>query len=252
MDINNPKKQQSGLGIAGMILGITAVLLSCILVGGVLGAIGIVLSIVGLTQKDKSSGTAIAGTVLNSVAIVIAAIFFIVSLGSTNQKENDPEIQQTENSPQKETTVQESNTKESSSEEVPSKEDESNKFHVGDTLETKKIKLSYLSCGDYSDDNMFVAAGDGCKLIYFEFECENVSNSDVSIGYIYFDCYADGYDASRSLSTADNAMSSIVTLSPGRKTKGIVVFEVPEDAQSIEVEYETDYWRQDKAIFVYE
>lgn len=93
MDINNPKKQQSGLGIAGMILGITGVLLSCILVGGALGAIGIVLSIVGLTQKDKSSGTAIAGTVLNSVAIVIAAILFIASLSGYTPKEKNTETQ---------------------------------------------------------------------------------------------------------------------------------------------------------------
>ena len=47
-------------------------------------------------------------------------------------------------------------------------------------------------------------------------------------------------------------MTSITTLSPGRKVSGIIVFEVAEDVSEIEIEYETSYWTQKKAIFVYE
>ena len=36
----------------------------------------------------------------------------------------------------------------------------------------------------------------------------------------------------------------------GRKATGSVYFEVPQNANSIDVEYETNYWSGNKAIFV--
>lgn len=38
------------------------------------------------------------------------------------------------------------------------------------------------------------------------------------------------------------------SLSSGRKTSGRIYYEVPEDAQSIELEYETDFWTDHKEI----
>ena len=70
---------------------------------------------------------------------------------------------------------------------------------------------------------MFIEAGDNNKLIYFEFEFENIGVTDTSVGFYDFDCYADGYEARNSMCTADNAMTSIANLSPGRKMGGIVV-----------------------------
>lgn len=40
------------------------------------------------------------------------------------------------------------------------------------------------------------------------------------------------------------------TLSAGKKTKGSVFFEVPKDAKNITVEYETNFWTENKIIFV--
>lgn len=130
--------------------------------------------------------------------------------------------------------------------------DTNNIFYVGDVVETKKVKLSYLSCGEYSDKNMFIEPAEGNKFIYFEFEFENIGDTDTSVGYFDFDCYADGYEAKNVMITADNAMTSIASISPRRKLSGIVAFEVPKNAESIEVEYETSYWTQKKAIFIYE
>ena len=47
---------------------------------------------------------------------------------------------------------------------------------------------------------------------------------------------------------ADEELSA--TLSAGRTTSGKVYFEVPKDAESIEFEYEMDFWDSKKAIFV--
>lgn len=195
------------------------------------------------------------GGVLKWVIICIVAIFIIGAAtggGDDESKEADNtssanNTQSAQNEPEETEQEVEPLTESEEAEEATS-----NIFHVGDVLETKKARLSYLSCGDYTDDNMFVEAGEGNKLIYFEFEFENIGDTDTSVGYLDFSCYADGYEAKDTMSTADNAMTPITTLSPGRKTSGIVVFEVPQDSESIEVEYETSYWTQDKAIFMYE
>ena len=63
----NTEKKQNGLGIAGMILGIVAVVTSCFVLGGLFGTIGLILSIIALTNKNKKKGMAIAGIILNII-----------------------------------------------------------------------------------------------------------------------------------------------------------------------------------------
>lgn len=47
-----------------------------------------------------------------------------------------------------------------------------------------------------------------------------------------------------------DGMDLDATLSSGKQTKGSVFFEVPEDAENIVLEYETNFWTEDKIIFV--
>lgn len=85
-------KKQSGLGIAGMIIGIIAVLLSCVVIGGFLGIIGFILSIIGVCDKEKGKGMAIAGISLNSISIIIALVFLAIpsSNHTTTASKNEP------------------------------------------------------------------------------------------------------------------------------------------------------------------
>ena len=48
----------------------------------------------------------------------------------------------------------------------------------------------------------------------------------------------------------DDALSA--SLSPGRKAKGTIAFEVPKDAQVIEFEFEDNFWTENKLVFLYE
>lgn len=124
-----------------------------------------------------------------------------------------------------------------------------NAYHVGDIIETKKARISYLNAAEYSSDNMFVTPKDGYKYIYIELEVENISDSDQSISYFSFECYADGKSCD-GFYGMDDALSA--TLSAGRKAKGTVAFEVPREAQTIEIEYEDNFWTENKIIFLYE
>lgn len=64
------KKQSNGLGLAGFIVAIVAIVLCWIpMIGWVIAAIALILSAIGLTKKPK--GLAIAGLIIAIIAIAI-------------------------------------------------------------------------------------------------------------------------------------------------------------------------------------
>lgn len=122
-----------------------------------------------------------------------------------------------------------------------------NEFVVGDVVEDSDLRVSFLSAGEWKSDNQFIQPKDGCVYYRVEFEFENMSNSDKSISSFNFKCYADDYAVDQSWAGDDDISA---TLSPGKKTKGSVYFEVPVDAESVVVEYETNFWTEKKIIFI--
>lgn len=121
--------------------------------------------------------------------------------------------------------------------------------HVGDTLTTADLKITYVSCSDFTDYNEFLPPKDGNKIVKLTFDAENIGDTDCFLSVYDFTCYADNAAAESYYSGEDDLSA---TVSPGRKASGSVYFEVPKGAQSIEVEYETDFWTGSKAIFVVE
>lgn len=117
---------------------------------------------------------------------------------------------------------------------------------VGEVVESSRLKITYLSCEEYVSDSKFIVPADGYRYITCEFEFENVGTSDEYVSSVSFDCYADGIDC-KGLFIRDDNLSA--TLSAGRKTKGTVTFEVPIDAQIIEVEYLSNYWTSNRVVF---
>jgi len=122
-------------------------------------------------------------------------------------------------------------------------------LHVGDVAEKSGMTITYLNCGEYQSGNQFIQPAAGNKFIFAELEFENTSNSDQSITYFEFTCYADGMHCDAHYS-ADDSLSA--TLSAGRKTNGKVYFEVPADAETIEIEYIANFWTSDHAVFAYD
>ena len=119
-------------------------------------------------------------------------------------------------------------------------------YTVGDVAESSRLKITYLSCEEYVSDNMFVVPADGYHFISCEFEFENVGTTDEFISSLNFDCYADGINCKGTYIRDDDLNA---TLSAGRKTKGTVTFEVPDDATVIEVEYLSNYWTSNRVVF---
>ena len=119
---------------------------------------------------------------------------------------------------------------------------------VGETLKANDLSIKYVSCEEYTDYNQYLPPKDGNKIIKLNFEVENTGTTDRYISNFEFSCYADN-KATEAYYT-DNDLSA--TISSGRSASGSVCFEVPENAEEIEVEYETDFWTDGKAVFVVE
>ena len=84
---------------------------------------------------------------------------------------------------------------------------------------------------DYDDPYGFYKPGDGKKY---------VNSAD-------FSCYADNESCDQSFIASVNEFSGD-TLSTGRKINFSVVFAVPVDAESIELEYTANIWSSEKVI----
>jgi hypothetical protein len=73
-----PSSAKNGAGVAGLVLGIVALLLCWAVVGLPLSIVGLVLSIVGLRRVGRgratNRGVAITGLVVNVVALLVGAV----------------------------------------------------------------------------------------------------------------------------------------------------------------------------------
>lgn len=123
-------------------------------------------------------------------------------------------------------------------------------YRKGDILETKDLRITYIDCGQFTSDNMFIQPKEGFKYLYIELEIENISDKDQSVSSFSFDCYADGAACDQTYYTGDDSLDA--KISAGRKTKGKVVFEIPNEATTVEFEYLDNYWTSGRVKFLYE
>jgi hypothetical protein len=93
----------NGFGIAALILGILAILGAAFpfvnVVSGILALAGLILGIIGLTRKGTGKGTAVAGTIISGVALIItivASIIFFATINAVVDDEAPVVIEETE------------------------------------------------------------------------------------------------------------------------------------------------------------
>ncbi len=123
-----------------------------------------------------------------------------------------------------------------------------NIFKIGDTLEDGNVKITFVSAEEWYDYDQYYGPDDGKKIVRIKIDVINNGTSDFYISSSDFACFADNQPASEYI-WADDDFSG-ATLSAGRSNSGYLYYEVPVDAESIEVEYETDFWTDTKAIIV--
>lgn len=182
--------------------------------------------------RKKQGGMGCLGVILLVVGILIALFAFIGMMGGSDSKDKNPQ------------KVGEAESNDSAEVEEPS-----NVFQVGDIVETDNFRITYESAGEYEPDNEFLQAKDGYTYWEFKFKFENISDKDQTVSTLMdWECYADNSKVDQSWIESDNGLDA--TLSAGREAEGAVYFEVPTDAESIELEYDINFWQSDKIIFV--
>ena len=125
-------------------------------------------------------------------------------------------------------------------------EDKGNVYNVGETVDANGLKILYVSAEKWEGYNEYSAPAEGNMVVRIKIAAENTASTDRYISSFEFECYADG------TKVEDYYYADTFTggeLSKGRKTEGYMYFEVPANAKDIEVEYETSFWTDKKAIF---
>lgn len=249
--VHKPKKN-SALGVIALILSIL----------GITFFIGAIFAVIDLRKKDGKK------KVLSIVSLFICAFWLImaVSVGNDDSKsevktENKSAV--TENTEVNDVKTEEKQEqKEKTPDPEPEKQEvvedfeeetedtEKDKYYVGETWKNKYVLVSFDECGVYESDNQFIQPASGNKFIYATFTFENIGSSDTTVAYWDFDCYADGYACEGAYLAGDGVFSQ--TLSAGRKIVGTIYYEVPTSAESVEIEYDPNFWTSEKIVFVYQ
>ena len=120
------------------------------------------------------------------------------------------------------------------------------KVNVGGSVQTDEVKISYTACKEFTKYNSYSKPATGNKVMRVQFEFENVSNGDVYLNG--FECYADGEKCETYYYADDYKDSTLVSLSKGKKFKATIYYEVPKSAKEVTLEYETDYWSEEKIV----
>ena len=225
-----------------------------IILGVISVAIGIVDVEIGHCKDDRrlrflSVLSIVLATISISVAITFtAASYYINQIGSLfstsiseesnvdTEKDSETETEQEEKQEKKKTTS--TAKKDTSPKTITAK--------VGGGVTYGKAKISFTNCYEYTDYDEWTAPKAGYKVVVFEFEVENGNSSNFDFGSYGFEGYADNVKVDPYY-----YMDSVIelNLAPGRTGTGTVAFEVPEDAQSIQADY--DFGGNNIAVFVY-
>lgn len=199
-----------------------------LMVLGVLFVIIIVIAIVGGNSDNSNAGPTKVGTV------------------SAAPEDN----QGTDESVPPEGTPAVPASEEPQPEETPEPTPAQTVFHVGDILQDGDTEIVYAASGVYHEDNEYMQPDEGKMYIFLKLALINHSETQSSsVTNFSFECYADGYACDQYFGGEQDLSA---TLSPGRSTVGYVYFTVPADAQDIQIEYETNFWTEEKLTFVYD
>lgn len=182
----------------------------------------------GQKKKKKKKRLIILGVVL-AVVIAIAAI----ASGGDDDGPKPVEGGTTASSQAKDETTQ------------PKTE-----YKVGEAVQlSDDIKIEFTGCdANCKNGNQYLQPDAGMKYVKATFTFTNTGDSDVSLDG--FDCYADDTAYDETYAFDDYRSPVLESISAGKKFNAVVYYQVPKDAKSIILQYETNYFSSDYIDFV--
>ena len=210
--------------------------------------VAIILAIIDIATGDKKNKLHTGSW----FAIIWCVLVIVVYASGAGNKENtnvsnNTSVQTTASEPVKETATQKE-----SIEHTEQPVDETNSvISPGYTFDADGLQVKIndfdLDFTEYEDEYVCNATADGTKYIMIDVSYQNNSKDDKYVSIYDFQCYADNTDCEQNYSVVDSS-SLNANLSSGGNTSYKIAFVVPQDAQSIELEYETSLWTGNKEV----
>lgn len=173
------------------------------------------------THKAKNNLAKRKHTGIYVVLIVIGVFMFMFAVSDSD---NDKQAN----------TASDKVTKTSVSKEAKTEAD--NRIYIGQSYKTKDMVIYFDSVDMNVEPTMLYEPNQGNKFISATFTYENIKSSGNIYASIYdFDCYADNSNCEQKYLGDSSFINT--NLSPGKNVTFTVYFEVPENAESIELEY---------------
>lgn len=126
-----------------------------------------------------------------------------------------------------------------------------NELTVGSSFEKNGLKITVndanLGYQGYDNEYGFYDLPVGMRYIMVSFTFENEGSSDAYVSIYDFNCYADDTSCEQAYFSDGNDFAN-TNLSPGRNISFQTYYKVPDNATTIELEYETDFWTGEKAV----
>lgn len=238
---DHPRKKVSGLSIVAVFVSMC----------GGLGFIGTILGIIDIAKnKEGKHGFSIVAIILG----IIMTYCFLPDLvfGSNNSTTS---VQQSSVSISEISTDANSDAL-ISTPKISAQKSAKSKNHIyslNDVYSDENVKISMVDAGqaDGSMLNEYEPVKDGYKIVYADFNAENVGKDSISVMYTDFEGYADNVSCEQYYGLTDKkeGMDFASTLSAGRKCSGTVAFEIPENTKSFEIEYKPNVWIDEVVTF---
>lgn len=119
--------------------------------------------------------------------------------------------------------------------------DSNGAYKIGSAIKTNNLRIAYLDCETgWVDDDDYYGPSVGNRIVRAYFRLENNGSEAVTCGSFDFAVYADNVKCKDFYNSDVDTLPSYTTLSAGRIMEGWAYYEVPEDAQRIELEFSGD------------
>lgn len=127
-------------------------------------------------------------------------------------------------------------------------------IRVGETTTLNGVEVNFIEVYE-STGGDFNTPTEGNVFILFELEITNNTDKELTVSSLMsFDGYCDNYalNASMGASLAWDGTQLDGTIAPGKKLRGAIGYEVPEDWAVVEAVFEPDVWRGEKITCIIE
>lgn len=176
------------------------------------------------------------------IAVLFVAIIGIAAGGGDDDKPK--KVAETSSEPE--------NSSETKQEEQS--EEEQTIFRKGEVAELNGVQVTLT---DYKESagSEYNTPAEGNVFLMSEFEISNNTDKEIAVSSaLSFDAYADDYALEYSFSAIMEKEGNQLdgTVAPGKKMKGWIGWEVPQDYQNVEIHFTDNVWSNDKFMFLIE